>query len=98
MIRAIRITEPTSCELGRAYREVYGRRRPGLFRIKNAHEDEAERAVRAGLDLIEGSERPSSDTLGGGRKKPLAARAGIATGLVMVGDLIGEGRGAESRR
>jgi class 3 adenylate cyclase/predicted ATPase len=55
-----------------------------------AHEDEAERAVRAGLAL--------SPTLAGVTTpavQPLAARVGIATGLVMVGELIGEGAAKE---
>jgi class 3 adenylate cyclase len=50
-----------------------------------AHEDEAERAVRAGLALVgamSGLSTPSGE--------PLAARVGIATGLVVVGDLVGE--------
>jgi class 3 adenylate cyclase len=54
-----------------------------------AHEDEAERAVRAGLELV--------TTVGRLRAgdEPLAARVGIATGLVMVGELIGEGAARE---
>ena len=51
-----------------------------------AHEDEAERAVRAGLAMIEAVARlhaPASQSL--------AVRVGVATGLVIVGDLIGEG-------
>ena len=51
-----------------------------------AHEDQAERAVRAGLELADGLAR--LDDAGG---RTLAARVGIATGLVMVGELIGEG-------
>jgi class 3 adenylate cyclase len=50
-----------------------------------AHEDEAERAVRAGLALIEAM--AGLETAAG---EPLAARVGIATGLVMVGELIGK--------
>jgi class 3 adenylate cyclase len=56
------------------------------FGYPQAHEDEAERAVRAGLAIIDalaGLETPA-----GAR---LAVRIGIATGLVMVGELIGEG-------
>ena len=55
-----------------------------------AHEDEAERAVRAGLALgqaLVGVTTPAVE--------PLAARVGIATGLVMVGELIGEGAARE---
>jgi class 3 adenylate cyclase/predicted ATPase len=56
------------------------------FGWPRAHEDEAERAVRAGLAIIDalaGLETPV--------REPLAARVSIATGLVMVGELIGEG-------
>jgi class 3 adenylate cyclase/predicted ATPase len=51
-----------------------------------AHEDDAERAVRAGLTTIGALAR-----LGTPVGEPLAARVGIATGLVMVGELIGDG-------
>src|SRR5918995_1748988 len=60
------------------------------FGWPQAHEDEAERAVRAGLALIDalaGLKTPAGE--------PLAARVGIATGLVMVGELIGEGAARE---
>jgi class 3 adenylate cyclase/predicted ATPase len=54
-----------------------------------AHEDDAQRAVRAGLGIIEamGQLHPS---LGQGREVHLAVRLGIHTGLVVVGD-VGEG-------
>jgi class 3 adenylate cyclase len=55
------------------------------FGWPNAHEDDAERAVRTGLAIarsIAGLEAPD-----GGR---LAARVGIATGLVVVGELVGD--------
>ena len=55
------------------------------FGWPQAHEDDAERAVRAGLALV----RAVGGLTAAGR--PLAARVGIATGLVMVGELIGEG-------
>jgi class 3 adenylate cyclase len=60
------------------------------FGWPQAHEDEAERAVRAGLAIIDalaGVEAPAGD--------PLAARVGIATGLVMVGGAIGAGTAQE---
>ncbi len=54
------------------------------FGYPQAHEDDAERAVRAGLELIE--------AVGGLKSSaPLQTRVGIATGLVVVGDLIGSG-------
>ena len=58
-----------------------------------AHEDDAERAVRAGLELIEAVAALKA-------RDPLQTRVGIATGLVVVGDLIGSGAAQEhgSRR
>ncbi len=54
------------------------------FGYPQAHEDDAERAVRAGLELIQ--------AVGGLKSSaPLQTRVGIATGLVVVGDLIGSG-------
>jgi class 3 adenylate cyclase len=60
------------------------------FGWPQAHEDEAERAVRAGLAIIEALARLETRS-----SAPLAARIGIATGLVMVGELIGEGAAQE---
>src|SRR6516164_2644303 len=51
-----------------------------------AHEDDAERTVRAGLDIIAAVGR--LETRAG---EPLAVRIGIASGLVVVGDLRREG-------
>jgi class 3 adenylate cyclase len=59
------------------------------FGYPRAHEDDAERAVRAGLALVERIARLES---GAGA---LASRIGIATGLVVVGDLIGAGDAQE---
>ncbi len=59
------------------------------FGWPRAHEDDAERAVRAGLALVERIGRLES---GAGA---LASRIGIATGLVVVGDLIGAGDAQE---
>jgi len=58
------------------------------FGYPQAHEDDAERAVRAGLELIQAVGGLKSST-------PLQARVGIATGLVIVGDLIGSGEAQE---
>jgi predicted ATPase/class 3 adenylate cyclase len=60
------------------------------FGWPQAHEDEAERAVRAGLEIVAALAR--LETTAG---EPLAARVGIATGLVMVGELIGDGAAQE---
>src|SRR3977135_2744129 len=54
-----------------------------------AHEDDAERAVRAGLGVIDAVDRLDVKSV------KLQARIGIATGLVVVGDLIGEGSAQE---
>jgi DNA-binding winged helix-turn-helix (wHTH) protein/tetratricopeptide (TPR) repeat protein len=51
-----------------------------LFSYPQAHEDDAERAIRAGLDLIESIRRLET-----GHDRKLAARVGVATGLVVVG-------------
>jgi class 3 adenylate cyclase len=58
------------------------------FGYPQAHEDDAERAVRAGLDLI-----ASVGALN--TRATLQTRVGIATGLVVVGDLIGSGDAQE---
>ena len=55
-----------------------------------AHEDDAERAVRAGLGVIE--EVASLDL---SYEVELSVRVGIATGLVVVGDIVGEGASEE---
>jgi class 3 adenylate cyclase len=55
-----------------------------------AHEDEAERAIRAGLAIVGSVAR-----LQNAQHEELAARVGIATGLVVVGELVGEGAAQE---
>jgi class 3 adenylate cyclase/predicted ATPase len=59
------------------------------FGWPRAHEDDAERAVRAGLAITAAVARLE----GGGA--PLGCRVGIATGLVVVGDLVGQGAAQE---
>src|SRR5438874_7103889 len=59
------------------------------FGYPQAHEDDAERAVRAGLASVEAVGRLDV------KSAKLQARVGIATGLVVVGDLIGEGSAQE---
>src|SRR5262245_22524938 len=56
------------------------------FGYPRAHEDDAERAVRAGLDIIAAVARLETPA-----EEPLAVRIGVATGLVVVGELRGEG-------
>src|SRR5262249_8234020 len=58
------------------------------FGYPHAHEDDAERAVRAGLELILAVDALRSSA-------PLQTRVGVATGLVVVGDLIGSGEAQE---
>jgi class 3 adenylate cyclase len=58
------------------------------FGYPQAHEDDAERAVRAGLELVDAVSALKSNA-------PLQTRVGIATGLVVVGDLIGSGEARE---
>jgi class 3 adenylate cyclase/predicted ATPase len=58
------------------------------FGYPHAHEDDAERAVRAGLGLVEAMGKLRSE-------ETLQVRVGIATGLVVVGDLVGSGEAQE---
>jgi class 3 adenylate cyclase/predicted ATPase len=58
------------------------------FGYPQAHEDDAERAVRAGLKLIRA-------VTALGAQLSLQTRVGIATGLVVVGDLVGTGEAQE---
>jgi class 3 adenylate cyclase/predicted ATPase len=58
------------------------------FGYPQAHEDDAERAVRAGLKLVAAVTDLKTHA-------PLQTRVGIATGLVVVGDLIGSGASQE---
>ena len=58
------------------------------FGYPQAHEDDAERAVRAGLELAAAIGALKTHA-------PLQTRVGIATGLVVVGDLIGSGASQE---
>jgi len=60
------------------------------FGYPRAHEDDAERAAQAGLAIVEAAPRlknPHGETL--------HVRVGIATGIVVVGDLLGSGESSE---
>ena len=58
------------------------------FGYPQAHEDDAERAVRTGLELVAAVSNLKTHA-------DLQTRVGIATGLVVVGDLIGSGEAQE---
>src|SRR5947209_14877601 len=58
------------------------------FGYPQAHEDDAERAVRAGLGVVEAVRRLQLP-------QALQVRIGLATGLAVVGDLIGSGAAQE---
>ena len=93
-------------EIIRAYRSAVGRvvaRYEGsiaqylgdgllvYFGYPAAHEDDAERAIRAGLEIV-----AAVGALDSGSETPLRVRVGIATGVVVVGDVAVVG-GAEER-
>lgn len=59
------------------------------FGYPQAHEDDAVRALRAGLDLIDSVSSLETSVA-------LAVRIGVATGPVVVGDIVGEGAAQES--
>ena len=61
------------------------------FGWPRANEDDAERAVRAGLSIIDTVKNMKAPD-----GTPLATRIGIATGVVIVGDLIGSGATQEA--
>jgi len=58
------------------------------FGYPSAQEDDAERAVRAGLEVVEAVRRTPT-------REALQVRIGLATGLAVVGDLIGSGAAQE---
>jgi class 3 adenylate cyclase len=58
------------------------------FGYPQAHEDDAERAVRAGLELVAAVSDLKTHAA-------LQTRVGIATGVVVVGDLMGSGEAQE---
>ena len=65
------------------------------FGHPQAHEDDAERAVRAALAIVEAM-GPLNASMDPRRQAKLAVRIGIATGVVVVGNIIGDA-GAEER-
>ena len=63
------------------------------FGYPRAHENDAERAVRAGLDLVAAMNSLNHGTAEAGSR--IAVRVGIATGLVVAGDIVGDGEARE---
>src|SRR5262249_29467963 len=64
------------------------------FGYPQAHEDDARRAIRAGLGIVTALPELNSQlqhTVGVLRESPLQVRIGIHTGLVVVGDMGGGG-------
>ena len=60
------------------------------FGFPRAHEEDAERAVRAGLDIAAVVAKLETRA-----NEKLEVRIGIATGIVVVGDLVGQGSAQE---
>jgi len=65
------------------------------FGFPRAHEDDPERAVRAGLDVVSAI-ADLNRVAAASNGVDLTVRVGIATGIVVVGDIVGEGAAAES--
>jgi len=63
------------------------------FGYPQAHENDAERAARVGLGIVDAIS-DIGETFAAGKDLDLAVRVGIDTGLVVVGDIVGKG-GAE---
>ena len=64
------------------------------FGYPNAQEKDADRAVRAGLAILDALPALNAETAGGNGVR-LAVRIGIASGIVVVGETIGEGAARE---
>lgn len=82
-------------EFGGAVAQYLGDGVLAFFGYPRAHEDDAERAVRAALSIIDAI-GPLNAALDGRMQVTVAVRIGIATGRVVVGNIIGEA-GAEQR-
>ncbi|MCZ6759362.1 MAG: hypothetical protein O7D29_03165 [Gemmatimonadetes bacterium] len=65
------------------------------FGYPQAHEDDAERAVRAGLGIVRSMAELNAG-IGKRHEVELAVRVGVATGSVVVGDIVGEGAAEEA--
>jgi class 3 adenylate cyclase len=58
-----------------------------FFGAPLAHEDDPERAVRAGLEILDGIRAYAADLSSGGKVDDFQVRVGLNTGLVVVGDI-----------
>jgi class 3 adenylate cyclase len=65
------------------------------FGYPQAHEDDAERAAHAGLEIVRSVMALNAD-IGTAHGLELAVRVGVTTGPVVVGDIIGEGAAEEA--
>jgi class 3 adenylate cyclase/predicted ATPase len=65
------------------------------FGYPQAHEDDVERGTLAGLGIVDAI-RDLNTSLGQEKKARLQVRIGVATGIVIAGDLIGKGPSEES--
>ena len=65
------------------------------FGYPQAHEDDAERAIRAALDIVRSMPELNSE-MGTLHETEVAVRIGVATGPVVVGDIVGEGAAEEA--
>ena len=65
------------------------------FGYPQAHEDDAERAVRAGLAIVDAMTELNAG-IGKRYAAVLAVRVGVATGPVVVGDIVGQGAAEEA--
>jgi class 3 adenylate cyclase len=81
-------TEPSITKAGGFVAKYMGDGVLAYFGYPQAHEDDAERAVRAGLAIIGALGQLSVS-------EPLQVRIGIGTGPVVVGDLLGAGEAQE---
>ena len=86
-----RVVAETVCRFGGFVAKYMGDGELIYFGYPQAHEEDAERAVRAGLAVVDAAARLDTP-------EQLSVRLGIASGLVVVGDLIGQGGGAGARR
>jgi class 3 adenylate cyclase/tetratricopeptide (TPR) repeat protein len=65
------------------------------FGYPNAQEKDAERAVRTAVAILDALPALNAGTAGGGNGTHFAVRIGIASGIVVVGETIGEGAARE---